>query len=536
MRVDIRVLSGSRRSECLELDADEFRVGGEPSCDVYFDPEKDPSARGVCLQIRRDDAGWRIWSSGGAGSLVNQRVLVSDLPLRSGDVVRLSPAGPDFRFSVSALTESGYFRASAPVSAGRSAGDVPVVQPAAPATAWAAGVGETARQKRRPPLASIAAIVAAALLLILALVVFLRREGAPHEQSHTVAAVEKPRPAETESPAPAVEEPKSPEPKSPASTPEKPKPAESEPPAPAVEKPKPPEPEPPAPAPVTAVLSPLAVLAIENKRSQQLEPYAAACAVELDGRQMLLTTARIARIMALFPQQYYAILPGRTDKEPIVVEVNRDSMFMHLLYMNMVEQGNLQVAQFFDVGVLMLADKLPAGAARRVASKADVDGIKSGSTLQCWSADKPPDIPFFQGAILNREYRLTVREQSVKLNREIPLTEGSGGEDAKDIRRLLELSGPRENFLEGSPVLDSQGQVVALYSTSMVPTDSQTRPKTPTNAQPGLPKAALVDAEMLTALWTGYPSRLWFAYVPEDAPKNPTGARNGNPNTSKPAP
>jgi hypothetical protein len=106
MRVSLCVLSGSRRGEWVELDTDEFRAGGELSCDVRFPPEKDPAARGVCVWLHREDDGWRISAVSGRGSLVNQQILDSTLPIRSGDIVRLSPDGPDFRFGVMAAVAS----------------------------------------------------------------------------------------------------------------------------------------------------------------------------------------------------------------------------------------------------------------------------------------------------------------------------------------------------------------------------------------------------------------------------------------------
>ena len=48
MQVRLCVLSGSRRGECLEMTGNEFSIGGEPSCDVSFSPEKDPAAVAAC--------------------------------------------------------------------------------------------------------------------------------------------------------------------------------------------------------------------------------------------------------------------------------------------------------------------------------------------------------------------------------------------------------------------------------------------------------------------------------------------------------
>jgi len=96
------------------------------------------------------------------------------------------------------------------------------------------------------------------------------------------------------------------------------------------------------------------------------------------------------------------------------------------------------------------------------------------------------------------------------------------------VRRLFELSGPQETFLEGSPVLDSDHEVVALYSKTPVATDDEAGPKSGATAgsQAQQPRAALVDAEMIDSLWTGRPTKMWFAYVSEKPSRAPTGAGN----------
>jgi len=229
--------------------------------------------------------------------------------------------------------------------------------------------------------------------------------------------------------------------------------------------------------------------------------------------------------MALFPQQYYAVLPGNPDTGPVVVEVKRGQMFMHVLYMDMLDQNALDTAQYFDVGVLLAADKLPAGMACRVANRANVDGLASGSTLRCWTADVPPDIPYAQGAIRDRQFRLKVQEQPVQLSRVVLLTEGNGNDRSNAVRRLFEMSGPRGAFLEGSPVLNSQREVVALYSKTPAAPGDEEKPKSAVAAGKQQPRAALVDAEMIGALWTGRPSRMWVGYDPKNRSPVPTGAR-----------
>lgn len=100
MAVGITILSGARRGEELAFDQPEFRVGGDPACEIFFDPQQDPAVRGRQALFRLGDDGWYVKSAGGGPLLVNQRQVEASTRLRSGDVVRLSPDGPDFAFKL----------------------------------------------------------------------------------------------------------------------------------------------------------------------------------------------------------------------------------------------------------------------------------------------------------------------------------------------------------------------------------------------------------------------------------------------------
>jgi hypothetical protein len=80
------------------LDGKQFRVGTEPDCEVFFDPQHDPSAKDRAALLRLEDDGWHIRSSGSGELMVNQQTVMGPKSLRSGDVVRLSASGPDFCF------------------------------------------------------------------------------------------------------------------------------------------------------------------------------------------------------------------------------------------------------------------------------------------------------------------------------------------------------------------------------------------------------------------------------------------------------
>ena len=99
MCVEIQILSGARMGERLRLDATDFEAGGDPRCNVFFDPERDRDAAGTRMRFRRQPDGWYVERIAG-GQLLNHDVLPKRSRLRSGDVVRMSIDGPDFLFLV----------------------------------------------------------------------------------------------------------------------------------------------------------------------------------------------------------------------------------------------------------------------------------------------------------------------------------------------------------------------------------------------------------------------------------------------------
>ena len=93
MAVEILILSGGRRNERIVLDCRAFRVGCQPGCDVLFDPHRDPAAQGRSARFFLQDGGWYVRSSGGEMWIGKQRI-AGTTHVRSGDVIRLSAAGP----------------------------------------------------------------------------------------------------------------------------------------------------------------------------------------------------------------------------------------------------------------------------------------------------------------------------------------------------------------------------------------------------------------------------------------------------------
>lgn len=101
----IVVASGSRAGEMFGTDDMEFAIGLEPDCLIRFSEDEYPTLQ-CRLECRRTPSqGWSISRVRGSKVFVNQRLLDERMSLRSGDIIRLSPRGPDIQFN---LQSSGF--------------------------------------------------------------------------------------------------------------------------------------------------------------------------------------------------------------------------------------------------------------------------------------------------------------------------------------------------------------------------------------------------------------------------------------------
>jgi hypothetical protein len=99
MAVEIFIVSGARRNERITLESRAFQVGCDPSCEVFFDPQRDTAAKGRTAKFCAQEGGWYVRCSGGEMWIGSKRI-VGATHVRSGDVVRMSPSGPEFSFSI----------------------------------------------------------------------------------------------------------------------------------------------------------------------------------------------------------------------------------------------------------------------------------------------------------------------------------------------------------------------------------------------------------------------------------------------------
>ena len=124
MAIEIVILSGARQGERLEFDKDTFFVGDSRGDEIRFDVSADPGARDRRVEFRKYEDGWKIRSVGNQPVVVNYAEVHGETPVRSGDIVRMSDAGPDFSFALTAAKKQiDSVAASATKSASELAAD-----------------------------------------------------------------------------------------------------------------------------------------------------------------------------------------------------------------------------------------------------------------------------------------------------------------------------------------------------------------------------------------------------------------------------
>ena len=115
------------------MDVTEFRAGGEPQCEVFFDPRRDSPVAGRSTKFSLMDDGWYVKSTGTGEVLINQRPVSGLMRVRSGDILRMSDRGPDFSFSI--VSHSAAAAATTASPWGQSARQPAPSRPAAVAAA-----------------------------------------------------------------------------------------------------------------------------------------------------------------------------------------------------------------------------------------------------------------------------------------------------------------------------------------------------------------------------------------------------------------
>lgn len=97
--VVLAIASGPRAGELIGTNETEMLIGFDHDCFVRFSPDQYTQG-GSKVLLRRGPEGWYVLRVAGDTAFVNQRQLSEKLTLRSGDIVRLSPYGPDIQFTM----------------------------------------------------------------------------------------------------------------------------------------------------------------------------------------------------------------------------------------------------------------------------------------------------------------------------------------------------------------------------------------------------------------------------------------------------
>ena len=98
--VVLRHVAGPRAGEFQGLTASHFTVGSGLTCDVSFAEDGYANLEELAAEIQRGSEGWSITLHTSQPVLKNQDSITKTSRLRSGDIIRLSPAGPDFQFLI----------------------------------------------------------------------------------------------------------------------------------------------------------------------------------------------------------------------------------------------------------------------------------------------------------------------------------------------------------------------------------------------------------------------------------------------------
>jgi VCBS repeat-containing protein len=183
MAVEMLILSGPRQGERYRLDGHRIVVGDVGEADVAFHSSDSAAARGRHATLDSSEQGWTLTNRGVGDWLVNQTPVSSgqSTRLRSGDVVRLSNEGPDFRFSIVSMRDqcaSSEHAAVESVAAER--------QDTADSTPEPKEDGSR-RQPRRanPAMFALAGLVAIAVLSVFAAIRFANSDAPPRATDDT---------------------------------------------------------------------------------------------------------------------------------------------------------------------------------------------------------------------------------------------------------------------------------------------------------------------------------------------------------------
>jgi hypothetical protein len=524
MAAEILILSGARQGERMVLDLEQFRAGGQPGCEVWFDPQRDPGARDRAAVFRLMDDGWYVGPSGGE-LLVNQRPVNEPTHIRSGDVLRLSERGPDFSFHI---VRRGAAVSATPAAA-KTAPAVPApnVAPVAPmptapapqAVVAPVSARQTAVVPAPPPAASKtpgswavwlggSIVVAAALLVVGRSLMSPPPQPTPTQSAPQPINVYVTPPAppagpttnSTPSAVPAAAPTNAQPPAAPRDTPPAPAPKEKEP-----QKLRPTE------DPFQAAAARLgdAVFLVQVERSGQFWPFATCCAV---GENTLLTTAREATQLATWRRQQtekggQGGFRAWVTNQQLGFKEEVDDIRVHGVYATLADKPGEWV--YFDLALLTVTEKLPNTVP--LAAAEDLVKLKDGLPLACLGYTHDG----------NKVTEFTKLKPELSAGAIFVIT---GSQKLSGHPRVLHLRAKVSPNACGSPVLNAAGKLVALYGDAAVVPTGEVDQATAV-ALKDLHYAPVVSAELIDTWLKDHNEKLWVPPPVTEAPAKPTSQR-----------
>ena len=508
MAVEILILSGARRHERLVLEANEFRAGSDPACEVFFDPTRDPAAQGRGALVRKEDDGWYISPSGG-DLTVNQQVLTGPLRLRSGDVIGLSASGPDFCFRLEARGSEPP-AATVPQPAKSVPSAAPVDDSVGSALRGVPGAGEnrlpsvaTERHGGRSlqgnsstysdaipqqPLSgpspftrqwttwALGGLAAGVLLVV------LWRAFQPPVIPPITIHVDAGKPAET------VKEKK---PVEAGKEQGEAKPAGQE-----------------AKKPAEAKLAPVelpreAVFLVEVEKARRFWPFATCVAVAKD---TLLTSAREAMQMAAWRQKEGFKLWAVSPALGLRLRLEIHEIRVHSVFSTLADKPSDWI--YYDLALLSVEGELPKIAA--LASAEDLAELKEDDPVRLLGftheGEKTPADRKFEPQMLPGSIFVT------------PVPK----EDLLGKPRLLQVEAKIPPNVYGSPIFNARGSVVAIYGAPAVPPDQDVPPAAA--AMKDIHYAAIVSAAVVRRWTEDRDENLWVVPT-QAAPLDPSPSK-----------
>jgi hypothetical protein len=469
MAVDILILSGVRQGEQIVLDTTNFRVGTSPDCAVFFDPQLDPGAANRSASFCLMEDGWFIVHAMGE-ILVNHRAVAGPTRIRAGDVVRMSETGPDFSFNMSA--SAGPARA---ISFGQ---DVPksftgaITSPVATADGPPALVPVYPRPSDRATVPAHAAAtpisaeqnaakvginkrlilwVTGGVAVCAVLIIFIRGLGTTTVNVTITAPTTTPFERTGENA------------KSPDNQSIKDKDASASPITPPTvlhegASNSTGEPSKSSPPPATSTDEQIAaqlkeaVFLLEVEKSGRFWPIASCCAI---GKNTLLTSAREAALLYQErndPELEWKIWVTNPENKEVKMAV-RD-IYVNTAYAAMDDKPTDWI--YYDFALITVAEELPK--IIELASRDELAELEAGMPVYCYG-------------FANEREKITKFDRFQPELARIKIWEISASPNLPLHPRLLQIKGKIFNGAFGSPIVNHNAKIVALYGEAMQPKD-----------------------------------------------------------------